>query len=75
MEDPQLFSNCACRRIFNYFAMIKVKVKKSVVDYDDILWLIQQCTRYEQGLADGIVTSESGRRFMKCVVNKFKYYL
>lgn len=51
------------------------KAKAAAIEYDDVLWLIQQCSAYERGLADGTVTAESGRRFMNCIIKQFKYYL
>lgn len=51
------------------------KLKLTVVEYDDVLRLIQACTRYEQALADGNVTAETGRRFMRDIIKNFKGYL
>lgn len=81
MEDSQLFSNRACWRINWCFFMSKEKMEKAAkeivaaLEYDDVLWLIQQCSVYERGLADGTVTAECGRRLMNCIIKTFKYYL
>lgn len=57
----------------------KKRMKRSFtvvsVDYNDILWLVQQVSKYDCGLADGVVTAETGRQFMRSIVKQFKKYL
>lgn len=51
------------------------EMKSAILEYDDVLWLIQECTCYERHLAYGTVTAETGRRFMKSIINRFKQHL